>query len=319
MTRKLDPPPPPDNQVVAEPASFQSVAKRCGNFATNVFVTGVIFIVGLAFGREVISWWRSDSSSNKKPLPTAGIGDHMPVANGELQLLEFGDFPFVLNRQEFVGDVTGVLLQLRTTCRAAVDSSQPLAREFGPAEQRMLDAAQGLIPVEQQANRWSIYQIDTPLPMVVGVRSFDPQVAVPDQRVVSWGLAVPDATPAGKPQSEWTLFTYLSDTTAATTHANLIWPAPPGGQRTLSLRTDRGGSIVGYVGVGTVDRWTMFYDSLFAESPSQPVADWQGDFGYWRRRFSGSSTGTIDVVIRDDGRDKLRSLIITTRDETANP
>jgi hypothetical protein len=302
-----------------EPASFQSVARRYGNFATNVLVTGVIFIVGLAFGREVISWWRSDSSATQTMPITAGIGDHDPVAAVDHQLLEFGDFPFVLTRQEVVGDLTEVLEQLRNACRAGVDSSQPLAREFGPAEQRMLDAAKRLTPVQQQANRWSIYQIDTPLPMVVGVRSFDSQVATPDQRVVSWGLAVPDATPEGEPQSEWTLFTYLSEATATTTHKNLIWPAPPGGQRTLSLRTDRGGSIVGYAGVGTIESWTTFYDDLFADPPSRPDDDWQVDFGSWRRRFTSAQTETIDVVIRHDGGDTLHSLVITSRNDSPGP
>jgi len=310
MSRKLDDPLPHDRQVVADPASFRTIAKRIGNLATNLLVTGVILIVGIALAREVVSWWRSDSSFGRVSPITAVVGDHVPAASAARQLLEFGDFPFVLNRQEFVGDVTEVLEKLRTACRKAIDSSQPLMHEFGAAEQRMLDAAKRLPPVEKQANRWSIHQIETPLPMVVGVRSFDPQVATADRRVVSWGLAVPDATPAGERQSQWTLFTYSSDSTAETTPEKLIWPAPPGGQRTLSLRTDRGGTMVGYAGLGAIETWTKFYDDLFNEAPSQSSHDWQVDFGSWRRRFSRAGIETVDVVIRLDGGDTLHSLVI---------
>ncbi len=312
MTRNLDHRPADDRQVVDDPPSFPIVAKRIGNFATNLLVTGVILIVGIALAREVSSWWRGDSSSSEVPPIAAVVGAHGPAANDASQLLEFGDFPFVLNRQEFVGDVTQVLAQLRTAGRKAIDSAQPLKHEFGPAELRMLDAAKRLAPVEEQANHWWIYQIDTPLPMVVGVRSFDRQVATPERRVVSWGLAVPDATPAGERQSEWTLFTYSSDSTAETMPERSIRPAPPGGQRTLSLRTDRGGTIVGYAGSGTVESWTRFYNDLFAESPSQLDDDWQVDFGSWRRRFARAGTETVDVVIRLDGGDTLHSLVITS-------
>ncbi|HUG69431.1 MAG TPA: hypothetical protein VMM76_16895 [Pirellulaceae bacterium] len=288
------------------------LAKRIGNLATNLLVTGLIVIVGVAFGREVISWWRSDTFSTAPPPISAVAGNHVPVVSADRQLLEFGDFPFVLNRQEFVGDVPQTLEQLRTACRAAVTSAEPLARDFGPAEQRMLDATQRLAPVEEHSNRWSIYQIDIPLPMVVGVRSFDPQVATAARRVVSWGLAVPDATPEGERQSEWTLFTYSSDTTFATTPERLSRPAPPGAERTLSLRTEQGGTIVGYAGFGTVESWTKFYEDLFATGPSPPSDRWQVDFGSWRRRFVSTEKETVDVVIRLDGDSTLRSFVITS-------
>jgi hypothetical protein len=312
MTCKLGHPPTRDPEVVAAPTTFRTIAKRIGNLATNLLVTGVILIVGIAFAREVISWWRGDSISNAAPPIAAVAGDRVPDVSAERQLLEFGDFPFVLNRQEFVGDVTQVLEQLRAACRTAIDSSQPLTHDFGPAEQRMLRVAMRLAPVEEQANRWSIHQIVAPLPMVVGVRSFDPQVAYPHLRVVTWGLAVPDATPAGERQTAWTLFTTSSDSAAATTPERWSWPAPPGGQRTLLLRIDRGGVIVGYAGVGVVESWTKFYDDLFAESPPQSKDDWQVDFGSWRRRFTRAGMETVDIVIHPDGGDTIHSLVITS-------
>ncbi|MDA1051536.1 MAG: hypothetical protein O3C40_13790 [Planctomycetota bacterium] len=312
MTRKPQQTPAHDRKALANAAGFPSIAKRIGNLATNLLVTGVIVIVGIAFGREVVSWWRGDSSANDVSPLAAVVGDHVPPATAARQLLEFGDCPFVLNRQEFVGDVTKVLEQLRAASRKAIDSSEPLARDFGPAEQRMLDAANRLVPVEEQANRWSIYQIEVPLPMVLGVRSSDPHVATPDRRVVSWGLAVPEATPAGEPQSEWTLFTYSSDATAETTPERLIRPAPPGGRRTLSLRTDRGGNMVGYAGIGTVESWTRFYDELFAAASPRRGNDWQVDFGSWRRRFVSAGDEVVDVVIHLDGEETIRSLVITS-------
>ncbi|MEO8496369.1 MAG: hypothetical protein ABI614_14975, partial [Planctomycetota bacterium] len=130
MTSKIDHASRDEREVAAAPVSFQSIAKRIGNLATNLLVTGVILIVGIAFAREVIGWWRSDSTSGELSPLAAVVGDHVPAASADRQLLEFGDFPFVLDRQEFVGDVTQALGQLRATCRVAVESSEPLAREF---------------------------------------------------------------------------------------------------------------------------------------------------------------------------------------------
>jgi hypothetical protein len=295
------------------------IAARIGNFASNLFVSGVILIVGLAFAREVISWWRTDSVAKTSSAVTSTLGEYNPRGGSDQQLLEFGDFPFVLNRQDFSGDVDEAVAQLRTACRHAVGSATPLAREFSPAEQRMLAAARTLAPVEEEANVWSIYQINAPLPMVLGVRSFSSQVATAELRVVSWGLAVPDATPEGEPQSEWTLFTYSSDAITGVPPNRLIRPAPPGGQRTLLLRTDRSDAVVGYTGTGTVESWIKFYDALFVERPSRPNSDWQVDGGSWRRRFETAEMETIDVVIRRDGVDRLNSLVITSPDKSPNP
>lgn len=300
---------------LADPESARRLSARIGGFATNVLVSGVILIVGLALGREIIVWWRADSPTEKSSPTASVIGEFHPLAGADRQLLEFGDFPFTLNRQEFSGDVNEVVAQLRTACRHSVGSANPLVRELGAAEQRMLAAARKLTPVEEYAN-WSIYQIATPLPMVLGVRSFGSQVATSEQRVVSWGLAVPDATPAGEPQSEWTLFTYSSDTLAGASPDRLIRPAPPGGQRTLSLQTDRSDAVVGYTGTGKVESWIKFYDDLFVDSPLLPGGTWQVDAGSWRRRFEIADLETIDVVIRHDGTNHLRSLVITSPHES---
>ncbi|MBI2480880.1 MAG: hypothetical protein HYV60_20300, partial [Planctomycetia bacterium] len=293
------------------------IAARIGNLATNVLVSGVILIVGLAFGREIIAWWRADSSTGESSPIASVIGEYHPLESSHGQLLEFGDFPFVLNRQEFSGNVHEVLGQLRSASRRAVVSAEPLAREFSPAEQRMIAATKRLAPVEQQINVWSIYEIGAPIPMVVGLRTFESQVATAELRVVSWGIAVPDATPVGEPQSAWTLFTYTSDTTAGATPDPEMGSAPPGGQRTLSLRTDRGDAVVGYAGTGNIESWVKFYDELFIDLPLRPRGDWQVDSGSWRRRFESADMETIDVVIRRDGANNLRSLVLTSPHETS--
>ena len=88
--------------------------------------------------------------------------------------------------------------------------------------------------------------------------------------------------------------------------------AAPSGQ-------NRGGSIVGYAGGGTIKSWTTFYDDLFAESTSQPAGDWQADFGNWRRRFTSAGTETVDIVIRHDGAETLHSLVLISPNETPDP
>ena len=300
------------HKSVSDPASPRSLAARMGNLASNVLVSGVILIVGLAFGREIITWWRADASKETTSPIASVVGEYSPLEASDQQLLEFGDFPFVLNRQEFSGNVNEVLLQLRKASHRAVASAQPLAETPSDAEVSMIAAAKRLKPAEEQTNDWSIYEIGSPMPMVVGVRSFDSQVATAEQRVVSWGLAVPDATPEGEPQTNWTLFTYSSDATNLVTPDQVVRIGPPGGQRTLALRTEHGDAVIGYAGRGTVASWTKFYDDSFPDSPSVPNSSWQAEVGTWRRRFEVANKETVDVVIHQDGADTLHSLVISS-------
>lgn len=303
-------------QSITDPDPMAGTAKRIGNFATNLLVSGVILIVGIAFGREIIGWWRADSDAPDRLPIAAAVGGHDPIESAGDQLLEFGDFPFVLNRAEFEGDATATLERLRTACRHSIDAATPLSDELGAAEQRMLAAARKLRPVEEVANAWSVYEIRTPLPMVVGVRTFETQVAISEDRVVSWGLAVPEAMTEGEQQFQWTLFTYSSAETADSTTESVTGPAPPGGRRTLSIRTDRGDAVVGYAGTGTAQSWTDFYDILFANLAVETDAGWQLSAGSWRRRFDRDDSETIDVVVRSDNGDTIRSIVITSPHQT---
>lgn len=317
MTRDLERTSTPDQDVLGQRPSFPTVGARIGNIATNVLVTGIILIVGIAFGREVISWWRHDPGSHRPSPIAAVVGTENSLTAAGHTLLEFGDFPFVLDREDVVGDLAIVLTRLRESSHRALASPQPLASQVSPAEQRMLKAANRLTPIEEQDGDWSIYQIEAPLPMVVAVQHSKSNVATVDQRVVSWGIAVPVATRAGEQQHEWTLFTYSSDSTADDTSQTSTWQTPPGGHRTLSLRTTQGGNIVSYTGITTVDTWTDFYDELFAKSSSTDQ-QWRVDFGTWRCRFETDDSRTVDVVMRGEGDGVVRCLVNTSQNQDAH-
>ncbi|MCA9119657.1 MAG: hypothetical protein H6822_13405 [Planctomycetaceae bacterium] len=303
---------------VAGPEPVAMLAKRIGNLATNVMVSGLILIVGITFGREIIGWWRGDvETSNASPTALV-VGEHGPTEAASHQLLEFGDFPFTLNREEFTGSVSAAAERLRVTSRQSIDSARPLSGVVGDAERRMLDAARKVRPVAEVANVWSMHEIARPLPMIVGVRSFETQVATVEQRVVSWGMAVPERTNDGDEPMRWTLFTYSATEAIPSPPESLRWSMPPGGRRTLSIRSERGDAVAGFAGTGTVQSWTEYYDEMFTNLGAEPDSAWQICAGSWRRRFAENESDTIDVLIECDG-DNVRSLVMTSHRHTPVP
>lgn len=305
----------PDNNVTHDQSAsvdsqqLQPVSKRIGNFASNLLVTGLILILGIAFGREVILWWRTDSPTDGLSPTSTVVTASNATGDGESQLFEFGDFPFALRREAFVGGVTNATERLRVVSREAIAGAEVWTGEVSDAERRMLNAARRLKPVEEQSQKWAIYQIDEPIPMVIGTCNVGKKVSESQWRVVSWGMAVPSVTSADEPQSDWTLFTYTSDVLSGQGGESAVLPTPPSGRRTVSLRTEHGGIVIGYAGDTDVAKWTEFYEALFIEHRDLSQSDWQVERGIWRRRFVTKSSEVIDVVICPDTNGSLRCLV----------
>ena len=303
-----------------EPASSGSLGKRIARWASNLLVSGVILIVGLVFGREVIGWWRSGDGTNRNPavLATAHrqTGAEHPDATAAEQLLSFGDFPHALRRSELVGDVPTVLHHLRVVCREVLADAKAVSGEPGPAELKMLQGTAELTPVDSLSGEWSIYELQAPLPMVVGIRETPEvggEVVAAPRRVVSWGMAFPAvAEAAGKPTS-WTLFTYATGSGEAQSHDEFSLPAPPSGWKTLSLQTDANGAMRGFRGYGSARDWMAFYDKWFESNAWQATAGWQSDeTATWRRRFEHHTEGTIEFVLSASDSGSIQAIAVHT-------
>jgi hypothetical protein len=294
---------PASSQETTKVVGSQSTAKRIGNWATNLLVSGVILIVGISFGREVMRWWRNN------PLPAAASSS--AATQVEDSLARFGDMPIGLRSTELVGELEDVLSELRQAARQALQETQITDHDPGPAERQMLAGTKKLTPVEELPNEWAIYQLEAPLPMVVGIRFVDGQVAARERRVVSWGMAMP-----GEPEGEgtrlaWKLVTTAIGTSVESTAAEFALPTPPQGHRTLSLQTAEGLVLAGFQGHGDAHDWMKFYDSQLAEIGFEPAGDWVVEPSASRRRFS-QPMRTVDVAIHAGPDASLQTILVMT-------
>lgn len=316
----------PSETVTSSPSGQEDstlpepLGNRLARWASNLLVSGVILIVGLVFGREVIHWWRSDSDSGTA-APSASqqrqAGGGLGSLSGSEQLLAFGDFPHTLRRSELAGDLPSVLHHLRRTCREVLAGTNAMSGQPGPAELRMLQGTDELTPIDSLPGAWSMYELRAPLPMVVGIREAAAEVvaevATAQRRVVSWGMAFPSVEEAADSPTSWTLFTYAMGSAEAQQHDEFSLPAPGFGQKTLSLRTDASGSIRGFRGQGSASDWMAFYDKWFESNAWQAAVAWQSDgVATWRRRFAHPTLGTVDFVLSVGDSGSIQAVAVHT-------
>lgn len=304
----------PSSRQENPPAQPESLGKRVARWASNVFVSGVILIVGLVFGREVIHWWRSpdEAAVITAPASEAG-GDELTLQSASEQLMSFGNFPHTLRRSELSGNLRQVLDHLQRTSREVLSDQHAFDSEAGPAELRMLSGTAKLTPVDNKPGEWSIYELQAPLPMVVGIREASPQVAAVRRRVVSWGMAFPSVHGAGESPASWTLFTYTAGSAEVKHDAEFSLAAPGFGRMTLSVRTDSDGTITGFRGFGSTKDWMAFYDEWFANKAWQTTDRWQSaDTTVWSRRFEHKTVGTIDFLLSADDAGSVQALAVYT-------
>ena len=156
---------------------------------------------------------------------------------------------------------------------------------------------------------WEIFQLDGPLPMVAATRKPTAsatsgeggEVAPIGRRVVCWGLAMAAS------ENEWTLFTYHpGDGVIAGAAQTFEVPLPPGAERTLTLRAEGGGAIVGIRkrwaateqnSGETPQAWMQFYDRWFSGRGYSSELGWRDLQGTWHARFEHPESGRIEVQL----------------------
>jgi len=248
----------PESSKTEKHTGFALVAKRLAGWTSNLLVTAIVIVAALTFGRQLSDWWGTNADdAHKNPLLSNGHVESPQLGNDQAtHLVDFGDLRIALGRKSLTGDKEHVFATLRQECRAAIGQGSLSTRQPGPMETKMLQHAAELKPVEQESGKWSMYQLDGPIPMVVVVQDRSQRVAETGQRVVSWGLAFPIEL-EGK---LWTLFTCVpADGSSALASDLPEVPSPPGGRCVMSLRTEDGGALVCYAGEGVSRGWTRFF------------------------------------------------------------
>jgi hypothetical protein len=271
------------------PSGFGHFARRWGQWASNLLVSGVVIVVAIALGREVLQWWYVDPAPmalgrpNNSGAPADVTLDDPLGLPGTSEELRFGELPFAFGHGVVEGKAEKAVDVLARECERAAALADAAEREPGPAEQRLLALLQGEKPRSTTGNRWSTYVIVRPVPMAVAVSGSE-QLPAARRRVLAWGLLLPEqmeapptsSSPLAQPSApshatRWGWFTWRpSQSDGISSEATQSWPQLPHGQRSLSIRTVDGGARIAYVGSGTPDRWREAFDRWFAEQ------GWQG-------------------------------------------
>lgn len=291
--------PDSDAPVQDAPTPLGRSARRLSAWAANLLATALIIAAGLTFGRQALLWWHEkpaapDVSDVAGPL----LGDESSP-----HLLEFGDFPFALKREVFEGDRRAAVNRLLERCRAVARTGVPPEAAAGPAEAVLLKRVEHCPPLAVE-NNWKLFALDDPLPLATAVvEQPAPNDTAPRQRVVCWGLALPEL--GGKPTDEdrWTLFTWSA---AGAVRAASIDapPLPRGAKRLMRLAAEDGSALTAFRGGGAPRDAMDFYDEYFSQASHQSASasPWREVGGVWHARFQ-QTAGTVDVqlMIGDDG------------------
>ncbi len=322
-------------QMVHQPQETRRAASRIAGLATNVLASGLILILGVAGGQQALRWWSAvrptsatDSwsqamgspvigpASAERPRPTAGR-----TPSARRHHLTFGDDALLATRTELHGSVPQVLTQLRDDCRSIAQRIERVRRSPGPAERHLLARIRHQKPVES-TKRWRMYQIETPVPMVVTVLDQPAplaadevprrDIAPPESRVVSWGLALPAVADVAAASDRWTLFTLTAETPRPGSFAlQRVLPVPPQCQRTMSLQSEAGALMVGFRGTGRLLAWRTYYDAQLAGPEWTPTSGWRHDGPIWQRSFVSQRDGRLDVQLIDEADGLLSGLLMS--------
>lgn len=193
------------------------LARRWGNWAANLFVSGVVVMLGVTFGREVVEGWRSGPAESQGGV--AASVEQTAELNATSDELWFNELPFAVNRGEAAGTLDEVLTRVVAVCERAAERSwtsrETWERQLGAAERRLLaqlDSATALVHRVTPAGTWTVFERRRPIPLVVavgeplpastgtadaghadamraGTKRADP---VERRRVLAWGVVLPD-------------------------------------------------------------------------------------------------------------------------------
>jgi len=293
------------------------VARRITSRTTDLIAIGIVLVATLTLGRQVLEWWHV-APPEPGALPTTARrtspweDERQPIG------LEFGDSPLSMTRQVVSGDRQTAIDALVAQCRQTTVAANHPWRERDEAEARLLAKTAELEPIAEVPGVWQVFAIEAHFPMVAGVRALPSDAgagsighvadaASVGPRLICWGMAMPFG------ENTWNAYTFQGSTAANTSRTGLpTIPLPPGAHRSLSLRDERGGAIIGFYGSGEPGDWMKFYDKWFANEKWS--ADERGRVGAraWSAQFrktDAADDGRVEIQFAVDGNRQLTGLI----------
>jgi hypothetical protein len=291
------------------PAGFGDIARKITSRTTDLIAIGIVVVASLTLGRQVLVWWHAEPLTRAAAEMASRTGPAWDNPSQPLSL-EFADLPMAMTRQVVVGDRNAMVAALVEHCETAAKRGLKPWRERDAAEDRLLARIESLRPVAEEAGVWQVYVFDERLPMAAAVRRFaaaSDDAASEGPRLVCWAMAMPAGNEA------WNLYVFRGTANgrpASVDRADV--PLPPGARRNLSLRDERGSSIVGFSGRGDDGEWIRFYDDWFADRGWSSGEGWLKSAAACSARFDerrGSAGRRAEIQFARDGNGELSGLL----------
>lgn len=234
-----------------------------------MLATGLVLLLGVTFGVQIIRYWRAEPER-----PVDGRLLELDPAIDMDATLRFGDFQETIDRRIVSGNIDVALAAMVRQCSQALKSLRP---EFpGPqsaAEARLMAEISNATPAERIEGIGNVYVQPGPMPMAIGVFFGRPNGRTQAEsfgenrpRVLCWTLALPfvlrdeNGSETTSLPDRWTVVTCRPfSASAGRFESESIVSLPDGAKRTLSIRTEGGGQLLGFSGEGDPDQWGRWF------------------------------------------------------------
>ena len=296
--------------------TFGDLAKRIYAWTSRGLVSAMILVTGLAFGRQVLQWWRAGdeptAATQARPLDLGQLGNP-----GQDHCLEFGGSDWSMVRGTASGDAEAVSRQLQAQCAEAIRSCRLPQTPPGPAECDLLRRIASQPPVMEQPGQWRLHALDVGIPVVVGTREVnEPEAAGNDKvakttpRVVTLGMAAPSS------EGSWITYTFQSTSPAEGGEAGIHGiPIPPRSRKLMGVRAADGAAMVTFRVSLPQEEWMRIFSSWLKEQGWQIPSGWV-DRGVTRSlhgvRPKNGLWERMDVLITSEPSGELTGVVFFT-------
>ena len=292
---------------------FATLGVRVAGWGTRLILCGLIVLVGVTFGRQVLIWWghREVNSVAAKSKQVKAIGADLgqPFIP---QFVQFGNSPIVVQSERFVGKRDDALKRLSAAAKQVLDSSEPLQKTLGPKEKKLLAWITKKKPVAELPTG-KLYQSIGPLPMVVAVKPNTEKTIASQFRVVSWGIGLP----GNSNETAWTLYTYSAHRQRLPVGGKTLpdLPTPQGSRKILTLQSPSGSSMVVLAGPGRRADWKEQIQRHFEKRQWKKVEDWRQTGNTDLVQFAVTAKSRVVIQLAKDKNDEVQAVFTILNEE----
>lgn len=280
-----------------KPTGIRRLAQRITRRTTDLLAIAIVAVGLLAVGGKLSNWWSTEPATDIAPLPASspkwGMG-------GDSVTLEFGDWPWALEKRVIAGDAKEATATLESTV-------QRLAKTVGvpgplnDAEKKLLAALAKAEVANRTRDGITMYRMGQSLPMMIATRIENPD-GDRTTRVAGWGRAFPIDN------GNWMIYAFSPTGESTTSTGDIDIPLPPESRKVHALKDQTGRGWIGFEGEGPFSLWAAHFTKL-AATQWQTAQPWTEHPTGWTAVYR-KGTSAIRIHITQGGNDRLSGLIV---------